>query len=182
MGAVEVVFAVGWSGFWLYWLVAAMSTDRGRLPWGRELRIRVVLVVVVVVLIRVGAFHDHRLNTNPALAAVGIVLFAVGLAFATWARLHLGRNWGTPMSRKDDPELVTTGPYSLVRHPIYSGILTAGLGTAVALNWSWLGLVALVGVYFIYSAVVEERYLGERIGERYADYRRTTKMLVPFIV
>ena len=66
------------------------------------------------------------------------------------------------MSQKDEPELVTSGPYHLVRHPIYSGILVAGFGTAVALSWLWIIPVALAGVYFAYSATVEERYLTEQ--------------------
>jgi protein-S-isoprenylcysteine O-methyltransferase Ste14 len=86
-----------------------------------------------------------------------------------------------PMSRKDEPELVTSGPYHRVRHPIYSGILLAGVGTAVALNWLWLLAVILVGVYFVYSATVEERYMSEQFPDSYPAYRRSTKMLVPFI-
>ncbi len=103
------------------------------------------------------------------------------LGFAVWARVHIGRNWGTPMTQKDEPELVTSGPYHRVRHPIYSGILVAGVGTAVALNWLWLAAVALAGVYFLYSATVEERYLTERFPDTYPLYKRSTKMLLPFI-
>jgi protein-S-isoprenylcysteine O-methyltransferase Ste14 len=86
-----------------------------------------------------------------------------------------------PMSRKDEPELVTSGPYHRVRHPIYSGILLAGVGTAVALSWLWLLAVVLTGIYFVYSATVEERYMGEQFPDSYPTYRRSTKMLVPFI-
>jgi protein-S-isoprenylcysteine O-methyltransferase Ste14 len=133
--AVELVFAVGWAAFWLYWVVAAFSTKKGgRVEWSRELRIRAVIGVVAIVLIRFGAFRDHGLNTDPWRAGIGLVLFALGLGFAIWARMNLGRNWGTPMTQKDEPELVTSGPYHLVRHPIYSGILVAGIGTAVALS------------------------------------------------
>jgi protein-S-isoprenylcysteine O-methyltransferase Ste14 len=85
------------------------------------------------------------------------------------------------MTQKDDPELVTSGPYHLVRHPIYSGVLVAGVGTAVALSWLWLTAVMLAGVYFVYSAKVEERYLTEQFPDRYPMYRRSTKMLVPYI-
>ena len=85
------------------------------------------------------------------------------------------------MTRKDDPELVTSGPYHLVRHPIYSGILLAAVGTAVALSWWWLIPVALAGVYFLYSATVEERYLTDQFPDTYPAYQRTTKMLIPFI-
>jgi protein-S-isoprenylcysteine O-methyltransferase Ste14 len=182
MRAVELVFAVGWAAFWLYWLVAAFFVKRGRVPWSRELRIRVVVAVVVILLIRVGAFRDHGLNTDPWRAGIGLVFFAAGLGFAIWARVHIGRNWGGPMTQKDDPELVTSGPYRLVRHPIYSGILVAGLGTALALSWWWLIAVALAGVYILYSAQIEERYLTDQFPDDYPDYKRSTKMLVPFIL
>jgi protein-S-isoprenylcysteine O-methyltransferase Ste14 len=182
MRTIELVFAVGWAAFWLYWLVAAFSMKRGRVPWSRELRIRVVLVVIVILLIRLGAFRGHGLNTDPWRAGIGLVFFAVGLGFAIWARMHIGRNWGPPMTQKVEPELVTSGPYRLVRHPIYSGILAAGLGTAVALSWWWLIAVALAGVYILYSAQIEERYLTEQFPDDYPDYKRSTKMLVPFIL
>jgi protein-S-isoprenylcysteine O-methyltransferase Ste14 len=179
---VELVFAVGWAAFWLYWLVAAFSMKRGRVAWSRELRIRVVLVVLVIVLARLGAFRSHRANTDPWLAAIGLTMFGLGLGFAIWARLHIGRNWGTPMTEKREPELVTSGPYRLVRHPIYSGILLASVGTAVALNWVWLTVVGLAGIYFVYSAMAEERYLAEQFPEEYPRYKRSTKMLVPFVL
>jgi protein-S-isoprenylcysteine O-methyltransferase Ste14 len=182
MRAVELVFEVGWAAFWLYWIIAAFSTKRGRIPWGREVRIRAVIVVLVIVLIRSGVFKGHDFNRDPWRAGVGILVFVLGLGFAVWARVNIGRNWGSPMAQKDDPELVTSGPYRLVRHPIYSGILTAGIGTAVALNWFWLVAVALGGIYFIYSATVEERFLNERFPDRYPAYKRSTKMLVPYIL
>ncbi len=85
------------------------------------------------------------------------------------------------MSKNDDPELVTSGPYRLVRHPLYTGILLAGVGTAVALNWMWMIVVVLAGVYFVYSATAEERYLTEQFPIAYPTYRHSTKMLVPFL-
>jgi protein-S-isoprenylcysteine O-methyltransferase Ste14 len=180
--AVELVLAVGWAAFWLYWLVAAFSMKRGRVQWSRELRIRAVIAVVVILLIRLGAFRSHGLNTDPWRAGIGLVLFAVGLAFAIWARIHIASNWGTPMTQKEEPELVTSGPYRLVRHPIYSGILLAGVGTATALSWLGLIAVALAGVYFLYSAMVEERYMTDQFPDKYPVYKRSTKMLVPFVL
>ena len=182
MRAVEVVFAVGWGAFWLYWLLAAFSMKRGRVPWSCGLRIRVVIIPLAFLLSRLGAFRGHRVDGDPWLAAVGLVLFALGLALAVWARLHLGRNWGTPMTQKVEPELVTSGPYRLVRHPIYSGILAAGLGTVVALSWLWVSVVVLAGVYFLYSARVEERHLTHEFPDDYPPYKRSTRMLIPFIL
>ncbi len=182
MGLVKLVFAIGWAAIWLYWLVAAFSVKRGHIAWSRELRIRAVIAVIVIVLIHVGAFRGADLNTDPWRTGIGLVLFGVGLGFAIWGRVHIGRNWGGPMTQKDEPELVTSGPYRLVRHPIYAGILVAGVGTVVALSWHWLIAVGLAGIYFLYSATVEERYLTEQFPDAYPVYKRSTKMLVPFII
>jgi protein-S-isoprenylcysteine O-methyltransferase Ste14 len=181
MRAVEITVAVMWAGFWVYWLIAAFSMKRGRVPWSRELAIRALIVVVVFLLVRTRALRDYGLNTDPWRAALGLVLLVLGLGFAIWARVHIGRNWGTPMTQKEAPELVTSGPYGLVRHPIYAGILIAGLGTAVALSWSWLIAVVLAGIYFVYSATVEERYMTDQFPDTYPAYKRSTKMLVPFV-
>ncbi|HEY2742284.1 MAG TPA: isoprenylcysteine carboxylmethyltransferase family protein [Gaiellaceae bacterium] len=181
MRAVELLFAVGWAAFWLYWLVAAFSMKRGHVSWSHEGRIRLVIIVLAVVLVRLGVLRGHGSTTDPWREALGLALFGPGLGLAVWARVHIGRNWGTPMTQKDEPELVTSGPYRLVRHPIYSGILVGGIGTAVALSWFWLAPVGLAGIYFIYSATVEERHLTEQFPDSYPAYKRSTKMLVPFV-
>jgi protein-S-isoprenylcysteine O-methyltransferase Ste14 len=180
--ALELFFAGGWAAFGLYWLVAAFSMTRARVAWSRELRIRAVLVAGAILLSRFGAFRASGAHTNPWGAATGVLLFVVGLGFAIWARVHLGRNWGTPMMQREKPQLVTSGPYRLMRHPIYSGILIAGTGTAIALSWPWLSAVLLAGVYFVYSARTEERYLTDRFPTEYPAYKRSTKMLLPHIL
>ena len=180
--AVEVVFAVVWAAFWLYWLSAAFSMKRGRVPWSRELAIRAAIVIVVILLVRFGAFRHQGRNTDLWRAGLGLALLAVGLGFAISARIHIGRNWGMPMTQKDEPELVSSGPYQLVRHPIYSGILVAVVGTAVALAWMWLIAAVLAAIYFVYSATVEERYLSKQFPDIYPAYKRSTKMLIPFVL
>src|SRR4029079_9021664 len=129
----------------------------------------------------IGALRGPSVSAEPWRAGLGFVLFALGLGFAIWARVHIGPNWGPPMTQKVEPELVTSGPYHLVRHPIYSGILVAGVGTAVALSWWWLVAAGLAGVYFLYSAMDEERYLTQQFPDTYPAYERSTKMLIPFI-
>jgi protein-S-isoprenylcysteine O-methyltransferase Ste14 len=111
-----------------------------------------------------------------------MILLLAGMGFAVSARLYLGRNWGMPMTQKDDPELVTSGPYRFVRHPIYSGILLAILGTALATNLYWLIALAVMGAYFIYTVIVEERLMTASLPAAYASYRARTKMLIPFVL
>lgn len=181
MKAVGFVFLFGWAVFWLGWLAAGVRAKPGQVGWGRAAGVRVVIAALVIALARTGALRGHGVNRSAWAAGVGLVLFAAGLAFAVWARVHIGRNWGTPMSQKAEPELVTSGPYRLVRHPIYSGIILAMIGTAAAISPYWLVVVALLGGYFVFSATREERYMAERFPEAYPEYKRSTKMLVPFL-
>jgi len=86
------------------------------------------------------------------------------------------------MSQKIEPELVTTGPYRRVRHPIYSGIILGVIGTAIAIRFYWLVDVVLLGAYFIYSAIVEERNMAALFPDTYPGYKRSTTMLIPFVL
>jgi protein-S-isoprenylcysteine O-methyltransferase Ste14 len=179
-----------WASLVLYWIVSARSTKkkvRGN-SWGRIMLVRVVLILATLLLLRLGGFHklSHHFHleivpSNPALRIVGVVLCAVGIGFAIWARRHLGRNWGMPMSLQKDHELVTTGPYRLVRHPIYSGVLLAVLGSALAQSVVWFLPLVIWGIYFIYSAKVEERLMAQEFPHVYPAYRARTKMLIPFL-
>ncbi len=181
MHVVATIVLVAWAVFWIYWLAASVDVKRGRTRWVRFAGVRVAVVLIVLLLVRVKAFEGQTITRDPWLQGIGLAILVSGLAVAVWARLYLGRNWGTPMSEKIDPELVTTGPYRRVRHPIYSGIIGAMVGTAVAVSWYWLTAVALLGPYFVYSAVMEERYMAGLFPDAYPDYKRSSKMLVPFL-
>jgi protein-S-isoprenylcysteine O-methyltransferase Ste14 len=181
MRAVDLVIVVCWVVFWVYWFATAATAKPGQGRWSRYAGIRVAVIVVVALLVRALGFRSHAIENDPVLTGVGLALFFGGLAIAVWARLYIGRNWGTPMSRKDEPELVTTGPYRRVRHPIYTGLILAMLGTALATNLYWLIAVAVFGGFFVYSATREEAYLAGEFPDAYPAYKRSTKMLVPFI-
>lgn len=179
MAALRTVVAVAWIVFWIYWLVSAVAAKQGtggiqRNPIGAL----IVLLVLIPFLVRTDALEVHAL----ALGIIGALITISGLAFAVWARLHLGRNWAMPMTQKDEPELITSGPYRLVRHPIYTGLLTAIVGTALAINLSALAVAAVLTVYFWYSATVVERNLGATFPDAYPTYRTRTKMLIPFVL
>jgi protein-S-isoprenylcysteine O-methyltransferase Ste14 len=181
MHVVDLVILIGWVAFWLYWLAASAGVKAGRTRWARFAGIRVAIVLVLLLLLRVRVLKAHGVTDDPWLEGVGLAIFVLGLALAVWARIYLGRNWGMPMSEKDDPELVTAGPYRRIRHPIYSGIILAMVGTTVAVSLYWLIAVVLLGAYFVYSAVMEERYLAKLFPDAYPRYKQSTKMLIPFI-
>lgn len=182
MHTVAIVILVVWVAFWVAWLAASIGVTKGRTNWRRFTGVRVVLLLVVLGLVRAGVFHGQSVTLDAWREAIGLVMVVAGLGVAAWARICIGRNWGSPMTEKTDPQLIARGPYRIIRHPIYAGIILAMLGTAVAVNWYWLIAVALLGPYFVYSAVVEERFLNRRLPGIYARYRRTTKMFVPYVV
>ncbi|MEP6502547.1 MAG: isoprenylcysteine carboxylmethyltransferase family protein [Betaproteobacteria bacterium] len=115
-------------------------------------------------------------------SVAGVVVTAGGLGFAVWARRHIGRNWSAIVTLKEDHELVTTGPYALVRHPIYTGLLFGFLGSAIALGqWRGLLAVAIVYVALLRKYRLEERWMHERFGTAYDAYRARVRALVPFL-
>jgi protein-S-isoprenylcysteine O-methyltransferase Ste14 len=174
----RVVVLILWGAFGLYWLVAAAGAKPG--PRRARSHGLSLLILAVFVLVRVVRVHGLEVHSR-GLQAAGLLLLVCGLGLAVWARVFLGRNWGMPMTEKDDPELVTSGPYGLVRHPIYSGLVLGMVGTALALNLYLLIVAAAGGAYFLYSARVEERRLAGLFPAAYPDYRSRTKMLVPFL-
>lgn len=110
-----------------------------------------------------------------------LAVTAAGLAFTLWARAHLGRNGSVAVTLKRDHQLVATGPYAFVRHPMYTGLLTAFLGSALALG-QWRGvlafLIALAALWRKWR--LEERWMRERFGENYERYSRRVPAVVPF--
>jgi protein-S-isoprenylcysteine O-methyltransferase Ste14 len=183
MHPVALVIGIGWVVFWIGWLAAAFTAKESRGRYTRFSVARIALVVLVAFLIRSNWHHGEGagLHVGPVLSGVGLALWVAGLAFAVWARLYIGRNWGMPMTRRAQPGLVTTGPYRFVRHPIYSGILLAVIGTALATTLWALIAAALVGAFFAFSATREEKFLAGEFPDSYPAYQARTKMLVPFV-
>jgi protein-S-isoprenylcysteine O-methyltransferase Ste14 len=183
MYAIDYVIYSVWVLFWLAWLAAALTAKRATRSRMRHfIGLRLAFFVIVILVSRSGAFKGHHtIVSNPVLQGVGMGLFLAGLGLAVWARAYLGRNWGTPMSEKVDADLVTSGPYRYIRNPIYSGLILAAIGTAVAVSWYWLVAVVFMGAYFTYSATVEEHIMERLFPNEYPAYKRSTKMLIPFI-
>ena len=118
---------------------------------------------------------------GPVSSGTALVLVAAGLAFTVWARVHLGGNWSGSVTEKEGHELVRSGPYALVRHPIYAGLLVALLGSAVACGElrAVLGL-GVVAAAFTRKLRIEERFMRERFPEEYPRYCAQVPALIPF--
>jgi protein-S-isoprenylcysteine O-methyltransferase Ste14 len=180
-----------WLIFVAYWAVMGMRAKRtiGARFWRTEAGLRVAVVVLILLALRLPAVRHALRNTqahaaaaSPLLGLIGVALCAFGIGLAIWARCHLGRNWGMPMARKESPELITSGPYAAVRHPIYTGIFIAMLGSAIAVSPFWVIPLALFGIYFVYSARKEEKLMLAQFPQQYPQYMSRTKMLVPFVL
>lgn len=180
-----------WLGFVAAWAVAAIARKRTarRAPWwgGPGIRLLAIALIAFVLRLRIGRHIEYVLGPpvgqgNPAAAWLGIAVCLSGFALALWARFHLGRNWGTPMTLRVGHELVTGGPYAFVRHPIYGGILIAMLGSTLAGGVAWLVGAVVFGAYFLVSARAEEKHLLTQFPVEYPVYLRRTKMLIPFVL
>ena len=179
------IVAVCWVVFLVSWAIFAMtlrSSGRSNVtPRARGIR----LLFVIAIFLAIG--YGQSLTLRPFgrftldVAGAGAALCIVGLAFAIWARVALGRNWGMPMTQHENPELVTSGPYRFVRHPIYTGLSAMMIGTALVHPWAALPCVGMVA-YTVYSARREERDMEQRFPGTYAEYKRRSKMLVPFLL
>ena len=131
----------------------------------------------------VEALRTRFVPPSTAIGWSGAALVAAGLAFTAWARLHLGTNWSGIVTVKRDHELVTSGPYALVRHPIYTGLVLAFFGSALALGEA-RGLLAVAVVFASLwrKLRLEERWMGEQFGADYERYRARVRALVPFVL
>ena len=144
--------------------------------------IAIVLWFVISVLFP-GLFFVQIVPGGIVTGLVGIVITLAGLGFAVWARIHLGTNWsGQPVIRIDH-KLVQSGPYRIVRNPIYTGILIAGIGSTIVIGKFWaLVVTVILLVVFIAKIRSEEVFLLEEFGESFIEYKRRVKALIPFIL
>jgi protein-S-isoprenylcysteine O-methyltransferase Ste14 len=176
-----------WCVWAAFWIVASVGTKPTR--WRESISSRashVILLLAAAVLLTKPRWLPPMLSARfaPAgnlLPVLGAIMVAAGLGFALWARAHLGRNWSGIITVKEGHTLVRTGPYGIVRHPIYTGLLLALLGTAVAIG-EWRGVFAvfcaLIG--FLRKIKVEEMRMSENFPE-YAQYRQQTAALIPLL-
>ena len=178
-----------WVAFIAVWALLSLTVKRSvrRESWGSRLLVTAVIDAGILLLfvsdLRLGPLDFPWIHATLAPFVAGFVLTVAGIAFAIWARLYIGRNWSSAVTIKQDHQLIRSGPYSLVPHPIYSGIILASLGTALALR-QVRGLIAwpIIIAAFWQKARIEERFMLEHFGSEYERYRHETKALIPFLL
>jgi protein-S-isoprenylcysteine O-methyltransferase Ste14 len=183
------LFPVVWIAFLLYWQLMAVNVKATqRLEPATSRIARVVLFLFALLLIGYPGIPIHwlyrRILPDARLCFwTGAAITVAGLGFCVWARLHLGRNWSRSVTIKEDHELIVSGPYAVVRHPIYTGLLVGFLGTGIAVA-QVRGVLAFL---FIFAALwiklrLEERWMRAHFGASYEMYSRRVAALVPYLL
>jgi protein-S-isoprenylcysteine O-methyltransferase Ste14 len=182
----ESFFPVVWIAFLVYWnikAVGAKTTQRLEPLVSRILRLLAYLIAIILLSvprIPLPWLYVQLWPFSYWSFWLGAAVTVAGLLFAVWAREHLGRNWSRSVTIKQGHELITTGPYSVVRHPIYTGTLTGFLGMAVAVS-QVRGFLAFALIFLVLwiKLRMEEEWMRSQFGETYATYARQTAALVP---
>jgi len=176
-----------WAALVIFWLVMAFTT-KPTVERAGYVSHRVVAAVLILGLLAIArllhASSQAPLWRTPlALGVVSDGIVLAGAAFAVWARIVLGRNWSAEVTFKQDHELIESGPYALVRHPIYTGLIAMALGTAINYGRAiGFGLfVALCGGLW-WKARQEERIMSRHFPDAYADYKLRVPAIIPFVL
>jgi protein-S-isoprenylcysteine O-methyltransferase Ste14 len=184
MNAIRLIVPASWLVLIVVWFVAAIVLGVSGI--GRTSPLARVVRVLLAVAVWIAVGYGYRLPTPVAtgamldLAVIGAASCIAGCAFAIWARFSLGRSWGMPMTKHSAPELVTSGPYRFVRHPIYTGIVFMFIGTSLVHPIAAIPSAAFIA-YFFYSARREESDMERQFPDAYPSYRQRSKMLIPFV-
>jgi len=184
----KCLFPAMWIAYSVYWWAISKNVRESERQEPRSSRlVRLVLIVCAFALlwlpsVPLPALNQRFLPSGAWCFWLGAALTAGGLLFSVWARRHLGKNWSQAVTIKEGHELITSGPYALVRHPIYTGLLLGFLGCAVA-RGEWRGVlaVALVFVALWQKLKLEEKWMRAQFGESYEAYSRRVAALVPYI-
>ena len=183
------LFSVMWLSWAAYWWVLSRNvkvTKRQEPLWSRLGHVVPLLLAVLLLWtprVPLPVLGDRFLPAAAWPFWAGAALTAGGLFFSVWARVHIGRNWSGTVTLKEGHELITSGPYAIVRHPIYTGLLFAFAGSAIA-RAEWRGVLALVIVFLALWRKLrfEEHWMREQFGQRYETYSQRVAALIPSLL
>jgi protein-S-isoprenylcysteine O-methyltransferase Ste14 len=123
------------------------------------------------------------LNFTPGLVvgSIGLTICITGWVFFVWARQNLGRNWSGNVSIQEGQELITSGPYRYLRHPMYSGGLVACIGSAIVVGGLFIFLLVILTPVFVWRTSTEDTLMEQQFPREYTAYKKRTKALIPFV-
>jgi protein-S-isoprenylcysteine O-methyltransferase Ste14 len=175
-----------WIVFCVYWAVGALKTRRtvSTEPFVARARHLVLEITGFALLfggfMGIGSLGHEVFDRTYAAAVAGVALTWIGIALAIWARWHLGQYWSGRITLKEDHKLIRTGPYAHFRHPIYSGIILAAIGAALAIDeWRCVAGVAAIVLAYLIKGKKEESVLAAQFGEEFKEHCRHTGFLIP---
>jgi protein-S-isoprenylcysteine O-methyltransferase Ste14 len=178
-----------WLAYLIYWWAKSTNVKTAELiESALSRRVRFVLIMLAAVLlafpgIPLAFLNQHFIPLGIVRFWIGSVLTVSGLLFSIWARNHLGRNWSQAVTIKKGHELITSGPYALVRHPIYTGLLLAFIGSAIAVG-RWRGVLAVILIFVVLwnKLKFEEKWMRAQFGSSYESYAQRVAALVPYVM
>jgi protein-S-isoprenylcysteine O-methyltransferase Ste14 len=184
--ALPLLVEAPWAVFLVYWILGALKTRATREKESFVSRYSVLALEIVgyalvfIGAIKINVLQGHFLPRSLELAIVGVVLTWVGIGLAVWARYHLAEYWSARITIKEDHQLIRTGPYARLRHPIYTGLITATVGSAVVIDrWRCVLGVCLVVLGYCLKAGREEAMLSQKFGEAFREHKKHTGFLIP---
>jgi protein-S-isoprenylcysteine O-methyltransferase Ste14 len=182
----RLLIDIPWMAFVVYWTITALNTKPAekREPFAVRYGVMFLEVVGFVLLFRhsadIGFLGQRIIPLSLAISVTAVALTWAGIALAIWARRHLGQYWSGRITIKQDHKLIRTGPYACLRHPIYSGLDLAAIGSALAIGrWRCvIGVCIIIGGFWV-KAKREEAMLGSHFGWDFEEHRRQTGFLFP---
>ena len=174
-----------WLILLIVWLVLAFRTKRTIRRQRGSFPTIVIVLLAVAVIERVSAHDLYTRLWRPSLFPAGLCVFLTlfGAAFAIWARFTIGANWSGVVTLKEDHELIQSGPYAYVRHPIYSGLILMGIATAAFFAQPYEFIIfSVVLILFIFKMRMEEQLMIQQFQSEYLEYRKRVKAIIPFLL
>ena len=182
----RLLLEIPWTIFLVYWLIRAFKTRPTRQEESFASRYLVVVLVTIGYAllftrsIGIGFMGDRFIPQTRVGAILGVVFTWMGIGLAIWARYHLAEFWSARVTIKEDHQLIRTGPYARLRHPIYTGLILATVGTTLVVDrWRCVFGTCLVVLGFCLKARKEESMLSQQFGDAFREHRRRTGFLLP---
>ncbi len=188
---IKIGLKLCWIILFSYWFISGLSAKKVKTQETLDKRFIFYWLPLIVAILLLGPgdwfgrswLRENFVPHNNLVGNIGLSLCIFGLFIACWSRYKLGKNWSLSVQKKENHELIDTGLYRIVRHPIYTGLLLMFIGNALIVG-DYRGILAviIVIVSFWIKLLKEETLLIDHFGQKYIDYRKRTKALIPFVI